>query len=74
MIREEFKKFEKNLNDFQDLMFNKILYNFSEKDFSWRSMNKKELLKILDRYLFSENWISIANLCFMLWENQEGDK
>lgn len=70
-LLEKKYEFERNIRQFQRLMRLKILINIPEKGFSWRNVSKNTLYFILYNYYLTHNWLDVANLAFMLWENEQ---
>ena len=60
-----FHTFEK----FTDLMLDELIENLSEKGISYRTMSHKELSALLVKYRERNDFVSIANICFMITEN-----
>jgi len=61
-----------SLEKFTEEMLIKLIKNLSEKGVSFRAMNDEELKKLLGKYLVRKDYVSVANVAFMLAEN-EGD-
>jgi len=51
-------------------MFCKINDNMPEKGLSWKMRQKEALVKKLTEYLCAEKWIDVANIAFMLYDNE----
>ena len=64
----------KNLGKFKERMLHKIRENMAEKGLSWRKMETEELEGLLIIYGQRKKWVSIANIAFMIWENEEKAK
>ena len=60
----------KNFKRFTDLMLDKILENLYEKGVSFRNMDNNKLIFFLGKYLERKDYISVANICFMITENE----
>ena len=60
----------KNFERFTDLMLDKILKNLYEKGVSFRNMNIDNLEPLLMKYFIEKDYISMANICFMITENK----
>ena len=60
-----FHTFEK----FTDLMLDELIGNLSEKGVSYRAMSSEELFDLLVKYRERNDFINIANVCFMITEN-----
>lgn len=58
-----------NVNQFRDQMMGKISKNLKEKGLSWREMSNKELSKVMAKFQQRKDWVSVANIAFMIWEN-----
>jgi len=61
---------KQNLSSFYGEMFHAISENMGEKGKSWRIMSDKDLLNLIDEYLERQDFVSVANISFMLWENR----
>jgi len=59
-----------NLQDFANSMIKRIQQNMPEKDLSWRQMRDQKLILLLQKYVIHKDWVSVANVAFMLWENE----
>jgi hypothetical protein len=59
----------KSLTEFKEAMNHKILENMGEKGLSWRQMSNEELLPLFQKYIERRDFVSVANIAFMLWEN-----
>ena len=60
-----------HFDKFTDLMFNKIIANLPEKGVSYKEMTDTELKKLLGKYFEREDFVSVANICFMIMDNRE---
>jgi hypothetical protein len=67
------ERWQTNFETFCLQMKRKIEDNMQEKGLSWRESTPPYLLDRLHRYVIRNDWVSVANICFMLWEN-EGEK
>jgi len=61
-----------HFDKFTNLMFNKIISNLPEKGVSYKEMTDITLKYLLDKYLGREDFVSVANICFMIMDNREG--
>ena len=61
---------KENLSMFNSEMFRVICLNMPEKGKSWRRMRDEDLLNLLDDYIERHDFVSVANISFMLWENR----
>lgn len=61
---------QKNLVAFRKAMTNKILKNLPKKGQSWREMDSERLRDLMQRYAERSDWVSVANISFFLWENE----
>ena len=55
------KNWMKSLTEFKEAMHRKNL--------SWRQMANEQLMPLLQKYMERRDWVSVANIAFMLWEN-----
>lgn len=74
-----------NFEDFKEEMYSKILDNLEEKSTSWRDKeipikNSEEfffqstevfLKNKMKEYTEADQWVSVANIAFMLWERRK---
>lgn len=65
------KNWFKNLTKFKKQMAKKIEDNAFEKGYSWREMSNEQLLPLIQKYIERRNFVSVANIAFMLWENSQ---
>lgn len=63
------KDYKQNISRFNAEMFAKIVANMKEKGLSWRNMSNEQLLPLIQKYLEKRDYVSVANIAFMLWEN-----
>ena len=61
---------EETFQDFTEEMKAKIVKRMPELGLMWRDMSKATLVRILRTHIFSEDWSSVANLAYMLRENE----
>ena len=59
-----------NVGQFRQQMTDRIVEDVKEKGTSWREMTTKELQKLLSKYRKRKDWVSVANIAFMIWENE----
>ena len=71
-MREK-KNWMKNLTEFKNQMGKKIEDNAFEKGYSWRKMSNEQLLPLIQKYIERRDFVSVANIAFMLWENSHKD-
>ena len=67
------KNWVKSLTEFKKMMHHKILENMAEKDLSWRRMGNEQMLPLFQKYIERRDFVSVANIAFMLWENSHKD-
>ena len=60
-----------DLEAFKNAMKQKILDNMKEKHLSWKVMFNIQLQPLVDKYLRRRDWVSAANILFMIWENEQ---
>ena len=60
-----------SLNQFIGEMMTKILQNIPEKGYSWRTVGKDYLYGCIQKYAERHDWVSVANIAFMLWEREQ---
>lgn len=63
--------FEVNLYEFSRVMCGRIIENWHEKGISWRKSPKDYLVGLIQKYAERRDWVSVANIAFMLWEKQQ---
>jgi len=71
IIQDNSNDWDINLEIFKEQMESKITENMAEKGLSWRKMEHEELEGLLIIYGQRKKWVSIANIAFMIWENEE---
>ena len=60
-----------NLTKFKDEMMKKIQQNMEEKGFSWSDKEALHWLpSLFQKHIDRNDWVSVANIAFMLWENE----
>jgi hypothetical protein len=64
---------KRRLEKFKVKMVNKIELKIPEKGLTWQNSKNEFLIECLIQHLRAENWVDVANLAFMLWDNN-GDK
>ena len=67
-------RWQTSLFDFVASMERKIYDNLKEKGVSWRTMSNEELLDLIQKYVERRDFVSVANIAFMLWENRKEKK
>jgi len=65
-------RWQRNFTDFTLTMESKIYENLDEKALSWREMSNEQLLPLIQKYVERRDFVSVANVAFMLWENFSG--
>lgn len=58
-----------NLKVFASEMMREIEKNMEEKGHGWRLMTNDDLRDLIVDYTLCEDWVSVGNIAFMLWEN-----
>ena len=62
---------EAYLTHFKAEMHDQIEKNIPEKCLSWRISSKEYLENKLQEYAKANRWVAVANIAFMLWENEK---
>lgn len=68
------KSWKERMNQFVNCMKDRIKTNMKEKNLSWRDMQYFDLIEKLKNNIEDNDWISVSNYAFMLWENNEIEK
>lgn len=66
--------FTLNLDDFVKEMIRRIEQSWPEKGISWRNMQKDRMVGLIQKYTERQDWVSVANIAFMLWENEQRER
>ena len=74
LMPEMSRNWHENMANFVAEMSNKIEANEVEKGTSWRTMSSEQLLPLIQKYIERRDYVSVANIAFMLWENRKVEK
>lgn len=63
-------KTKHELYDFFDEMQSKVFRKFGEKGRTWKNCDIQYLIDELIKHVKKEDWVDVANFCFMLRDRQ----